>query len=56
MNFLSGKKTYIVGMLFVVKGCLGFVWPDLVHGDPMQDILTGLGLMGLRAGVAKGTN
>jgi hypothetical protein len=43
MNFLAGKKTYVVAALMVVLG--------LVQGD-MQMVLNGLGFAGLRLGVA----
>lgn len=45
-DFLEGKKTYIVGLLFVILG--------LIQGDP-QMVLTGLGFAGLRAGISTTT-
>ena len=44
MNFLKGKKTYIVGILFIVLG--------LLQGDNTM-VLEGLGFMTLRAGISK---
>ena len=44
IDFLSGKKTYIVGILTIILG--------LLNGDT-QMVMTGLGLITLRAGVAK---
>ncbi len=46
MDFLQGKKTYIVGLLFIALG--------LLQGDP-QLVLTGLGFMGLRSGITTST-
>jgi hypothetical protein len=42
INFLKGKKTYIVGMLMVVLGYLN---------KDQQMMLEGLGLITLRAGI-----
>lgn len=44
IDFLKGKKTYIVGSLMIILG--------LLQGDN-QMIFEGLGLITLRAGVAK---
>ena len=43
MNFLKGKKTYIVGLLMIALGLL-------TADNPL--VLEGLGLITLRAGVA----
>jgi len=43
-TILSGKKTYIVGLLMIALGIL--------NGDNNQ-ILSGVGLMTLRAGIGK---
>ncbi len=55
LDFLPGKKTYIVGGLMVVWGLASAFLPDLgampVADDPMTIILEGFGLMGLRRGV-----
>lgn len=44
INFFSGKKTYIIGILMIILGILQ-------KNNDM--ILQGLGLLALRAGVAK---
>lgn len=44
LNFLKGKKTYIVGLLMMALG--------LLQGDTVL-MLEGLGLITLRAGVNK---
>lgn len=44
LSFLSGKKTYIVGILSIVLGIL--------NGDT-ELIMTGLAAMTLRAGINK---
>lgn len=43
-QFLSGKKTYIVGLLMIAQG--------LLTGDT-QLVLEGVGLMTVRAGISK---
>ncbi len=58
MDFLSGKKTYIVAFLMALIGVVNALtgdasgWQAVV--DQLPTILTGLGLGALRAGVAKG--
>lgn len=44
VDFLKGKKTYIVGMLMVVLGLLN---------DDQQMLLDGLGFMTVRAAIKK---
>ena len=44
IEILRGRKTYIIGILMVILG--------LLNGDN-QMVLEGLGLITLRAGVAK---
>ena len=44
IDFFKGKKTYIIGILMVILGYLN---------EDNQMILTGLGLMTLRAGIGK---
>jgi len=44
IDFFKGKKTYIVGILMIILGYLN---------EDNQMILTGIGLMTLRAGVGK---
>ncbi len=55
MDFLSGKKTYIVAGLMVivgiVEGLTGGGWGGVMENALV--ILNGLGLGTLRAGVAK---
>lgn len=46
LTFLSGKKTYIIGALMIALG--------LLQGD-QQMVLSGLGFITLRAGIAKTT-
>jgi hypothetical protein len=43
-DYLKGKKTYIVGLLMIALG--------LLNGDN-QLVLEGVGIMTLRAGIAK---
>ncbi len=54
MDFLAGKKTYIIGIVMVLVGAVKLLFNDLpldING-PMA-IMEGLGFMGLRAGIAK---
>lgn len=44
LQFLKGKKTYIIAILMVILGLLQ---------DDAQMILTGLGMAGLRDGIAQ---
>ena len=44
IDFFKGKKTYSVGILMIILGYLN---------EDNQMILTGIGLMTLRAGVGK---
>ena len=49
-DFAAGYRTYVIGMLSVLKGAAGFFYPDSgVSDNPALDIQIGLGLMGLRA-------
>lgn len=48
---LSGYKTYIVGIATIIYG-IGLIVNGQVELG-IQSILTGLGLIGLRLGVAK---
>lgn len=53
MNFLKGKRTYLIGFLMVIVGGLfqqGFISDTLFK--TLEGVLTGGGLMALRAGVA----
>lgn len=55
MEFLKGKKTFIIAFLMVavgvVEGLTGGGWGGVM--DQLPIILNGLGLGALRAGVAK---
>lgn len=51
MNWLSGKKTYIVAICTIIYG-VGLILNGQTD-QGVQVILGGLGLGGLRAGVAK---
>lgn len=58
INFLAGKKTYIVAFLMVLVGIINALSGDLTWGQLLQSpdvwvILNGLGLGSLRAGVSK---
>jgi hypothetical protein len=55
-GFLSGYRTYILGGLLAVQAVAGWAVGDLSGIDLLNkapEILGGLGLMSLRAGVAK---
>jgi len=54
IGFLRGRKTYIVGVGWILWG----FWNYLVEGNPadgIQRILEGVSLITLRAGVSKAT-
>lgn len=55
MNFLPGKKTYILGLASVLWGAASAWFPDLgpmpIADDPMMVIMGGLTAMGLRKGM-----
>lgn len=54
LDFLSGKKTYIVAFVIAalnVAVALGWITPD--HLAQINAVLVALGLGALRAGVAK---
>ena len=52
-TFLAGKKTYITAAMIVATAAFGFLNGDASLGDAVQQVLAGLGLATLRAGVAK---
>lgn len=55
-GFLSGYRTYILGGLLAIQAIAQFAVGDLSLSDLLTkapEILMGLGLMTLRAGVAK---
>lgn len=47
VSFLEGKKSYIIAVLMIAVACLG---EDVVN---VELLLQGLGLAGLRSGIAK---
>lgn len=55
LDFLPGRKTYILGLASVVWGAASAWFPDLgaipVADDPMMVIMGGLTAMGLRKGM-----
>lgn len=53
MDFLNGKKTYIVAAGIVVAAVVSFLTGELTLADALVRALEGLGLAGLRAGVSK---
>ena len=55
VDYLSGKKTYIVALVMAVLAALQLmgVHTGVTLSDPLQTLLDGLGLGALRGGVAK---
>ncbi len=53
MEFLQGKKTYIVAVGVVVAAVVAFLTGELALADAVVRALEGLGLATLRAGVSK---
>lgn len=53
MDFLSGKKTYIVVVGVVLVAVGGFLAGDLTLQEAINQTLMGFGLGALRMGVAK---
>ncbi len=58
LNFLSGKKTYLVALALIGQAVWPFIHGDITlggvfAGDRWQTILEGLGLWTLRLGVKK---
>ena len=53
MEFLQGKKTYIVAIGVVVAAVVAFLTGELQLADAVTRALEGLGLATLRAGVSK---
>ena len=49
----DGKKTYIVGTLMIVYALLGLALGDMESARVVELVLGGLGLFGLRHGIAK---
>lgn len=56
-GFLAGKKSYIVGGLMFLSAIGNYLTGDISLAaliTQMPDLLTGLGIVTLRAGIAKG--
>ena len=56
MDFLKGKKTYILGGIMALQAVAQWLTGEIVLQELLAQIptiLTGLGLMTLRAGVGK---
>lgn len=54
MEWLSGKKTYIVMIGVIVSAVVAFTTGEATLSEAIATALTGLGLGTLRAGVSKG--
>ena len=56
LNFLPGKKTYVIGSLMIAWGLASALLPDLgmmpMAEDPARAILEGMGLLGLRKAIS----
>jgi len=48
MNFLKGKKTYLVALLMVLYAAFGLLLGDLNQEKTIHLVLEALGLAGLR--------
>ena len=53
MNWLSGKKSYIVAIGIIAHAIVGYLNGTLDLNGAMLEVLNGLGLGALRMGVAK---
>lgn len=53
MNYLNGKKTYLVATGFVLVGLGGFLSGEMSLQEAIFSVLSGLGWGALRAGVKK---
>ena len=58
MNWLNGKKTYIISILMAVVSLMHLVTGELtliefISGEQMMNLFEALGLTTLRVGVAK---
>jgi len=54
MEWLKGKKTYITAAaMFIIGGCRATGWLDPATADTILEMLAAVGLITLRAGVAK---
>ena len=64
IQLLAGRKAYIIMGMMVLNGLYTLVFgepptfdqpePSVTNAQAIQQILTGLGIGGLRAGIAKG--
>lgn len=50
---LEGKKTYIIGIALIVYAIGGLVAGKIAANIAIAEIMAGLGMMGLRAGISK---
>lgn len=53
LDFLAGKKTYLVAVAIITTAAVAFFNGSATLGDAIKQALEGLGLAALRAGVAK---
>ena len=53
IEWLQGKKTYIVAFGVIVAAAVGFLTGELTLQAAINQVLAGLGLGALRAGVSK---
>jgi hypothetical protein len=51
LNFLRGKRTYLIGTLTVLSALIFWLTGDLSFDDAAKQILEGLSFMALRAGI-----
>lgn len=54
MQFLQGKKSYLIGAATFVYGLLGFLLGEMDINQAAQFVLGGAGLAALRAGMKNG--
>jgi len=53
LEFLNGKKTYLAATGLVLSAVISFATGEMTLGQSATNVLEGLGLAGLRAGVSK---
>lgn len=53
LEFIDGRKTYIVGLAAIALGAILVLWIEDQKDRGTELILFGLGLLGLRHGVGK---
>ncbi len=51
---LSGKKTYIVGVLMILYGGTMMFLGQMEQAEAITLVMEGFGLMAIRAGISKG--